>query len=56
MRRYAKIDTRGLVATGNWRDVRSARRYEHVVPREEWQKVEQLPAVAIRGKSVETTN
>jgi hypothetical protein len=29
---------------------------EHVVPREEWQKVEQLPAVAIRGKSVETTN
>lgn len=45
MRRYAKVDLQGLVATGNWRDARSAARYAHVVPREEWAKVEQLPAM-----------
>lgn len=45
MRRYAGSDLQGLVATGNWRDARSAARYAHVVPREEWAKVEQLPTM-----------
>jgi integrase len=45
MRRYAGVDVQGLVATGNWRDVRSASRYSHVTPRDEWEKVAQLPAL-----------
>jgi integrase len=53
MRRYGGLDEIGLVATGNWRDPRSARRYAHAVPREEWNKVEMLPTVS-RGKSVES--
>lgn len=43
MRRYAKTDLQGLVATGRWRDPRSAARYAHVAAREEWGKVELLP-------------
>lgn len=50
MRRYGGADVEGLVATGNWRDVRSARRYAHTVAREEWERADRLPAV---GKSVE---
>jgi integrase len=38
-------DSQGLLATGNWRDRRSAERYAHVVAREEWQRVEKLPSV-----------
>jgi len=53
MRREGGVDEIGLVATGNWRDPRSARRYAHAVAREEWQKVDLLPALATRGKSVE---
>jgi integrase len=45
MRRYGKLDTKGLVATGNWRDERSASRYAHAVTREEWDRVELLPKV-----------
>ena len=52
MRRYGKLDLQGLQATGNWRDPRSAARYAHVAAREEWSKVETLPAAA-RGKSVD---
>lgn len=52
MRRYAGTDLQGLVATGRWRDPRSAARYAHVAAREEWGKVEMLPA-AVRGKIVE---
>jgi integrase len=52
MRRYGKADLQGLVATGNWRDPRSAARYAHVAAREEWGRVESLPSVAA-GKSVE---
>lgn len=52
MRRYAGADLQGLVATGNWRDPRSAARYAHVVAREEWGRVESLPSVT-KGKSVE---
>jgi len=43
--RRAGTDIQGLVATGNWRDLRSAARYAHVVPSEEWQRVDNLPSV-----------
>jgi integrase len=52
MRRYGKALTcMALVATGNWRDPRSAASYAHVAAREEWGRVESLPSV--RGKGVE---
>jgi integrase len=44
MRRYGGADLQALVATGNWRDLRSASRYAHAVARDEWQRVDQLPA------------
>jgi integrase len=43
MRRYAGLDTKGLVATGAWKDRRSADRYEHVVVSEEAQRAALLP-------------
>jgi integrase len=49
--RRAGTDVQGLVATGNWRDVRSAARYAHVVPREEWQRVDDLPSVEKKWKA-----
>lgn len=49
MRRYAGLDTRGLVGTGRWRDEKSAARYEHVVASEESRKADLLP-VPHRGK------
>ncbi|WP_420133982.1 tyrosine-type recombinase/integrase [Rhodopseudomonas sp.] len=49
MRRYAGIDLQGLVATGRWRDPRSAARYAHVAAREEWTRVERLPRKAPRS-------
>jgi integrase len=49
--RRAGTDVQGLVATGNWRDMRSAARYAHVVPREEWQRVEELPSVETTWKA-----
>jgi integrase len=53
MRRYAGTDIKGLVATGNWRDEGSASRYSHVVPRDEWNRVEALPGMGNgRGKAV----
>jgi integrase len=42
-RMYAGGDVQGLVATGNWRDARSAQRYSHVVARQEWERVDRLP-------------
>lgn len=50
MRRYGGADLQGLVATGNWRDPRSAARYAHVTPREEWARVEQLPELKLVRK------
>jgi len=38
-------DTKALVATDNWRDERSAARYAHAVAREEWKRVDDLPAL-----------
>lgn len=44
MRRYAGMDTTGLVATGVWRDRKSAARYEHVVVSEEAERAALLPS------------
>jgi integrase len=56
MRRYGGADVQGLAATGNWRNVRSAERYSHVVSSEEWDRVDSLPSMDetgdIRGKAV----
>jgi integrase len=43
MRRYGKLDTRGLVGTGAWKDEKSAARYEHVVVTEEARRANRLP-------------
>jgi hypothetical protein len=43
--RRAGTDVQGLVATGNWRNARSAARYAHVVAWEEWKRVDDLPSV-----------
>ncbi len=48
MRRYAGADVEGLAATKNWRDPHSARRYAHVVERDEWARVEKLPDMGNR--------
>lgn len=55
MRRYAKLDTKGLVGTGAWRDEKSAARYQHVIVTEEAQRADLLPVVKSgkRGKTVE---
>ena len=53
MRRYGGVDVKGLVATQNWRDERSASRYSHVVSRDEWDRVDNLPAMGTeRGKAI----
>jgi integrase len=43
MRRYAGLDTSGLIATGAWKDASSVRRYEHATASEESEKAVQLP-------------
>jgi integrase len=43
MRRYGGLDTKGLVATGAWKDRKSADRYEHVEVSEEARKAALLP-------------
>jgi hypothetical protein len=53
MRRYGGADIKDLVATGRWRDERSAHRYTHVVAREAWDRVERLPAMPDSAKSVQ---
>lgn len=52
MRRYAKLDTKGLMATGAWKDEKSAARYQHVVVTEESQRADMLPTPKF-GKSGE---
>lgn len=56
MRRYAGLDTRGLVGTGAWKDAKSAARYEHVVASEEAKRADLLPVdkSRARGKLVDT--
>lgn len=43
--RQSGVDVKGLVATGNWRDEKTASRYAHAVARDEWSHVDQLPSV-----------
>lgn len=50
MRRYAGLDTSGLVATGTWRSRQSAAIYEHAVPTEEARKSALLPVGEKRAK------
>jgi integrase len=51
MRRYAGLDTSGLVATGAWLSHEAARVYEHVEASEEARKADLLPI----GKAVENS-
>lgn len=53
MRMYGGADLLGLVGTDNWKDARSAARYAHVVPRDEWNRVEKFPS-ATRGRDVDS--
>lgn len=55
MRRFAKLDTKGLVGTGAWKDEKSASRYAHVVVTEEAQRADMLPELkrAKRGIAVD---
>ncbi len=48
MRRYAGLDTKGLVATGAWKDRKSADRYEHVQVSEEARKAVALPTFPLK--------
>jgi hypothetical protein len=50
LRREAGLDTKGLVATGRWKDRKSADRYEHVIVSEEAKKASLLPVRKIGGK------
>jgi integrase len=43
MRRYGKLDTKGLMGTGAWKDEKSAARYQHVVVTEEMTRADLLP-------------
>lgn len=49
MRRYGKLDERGLVGTGRWKDRKSVARYTHVVTSEEAQKADLLPVPNARN-------
>jgi integrase len=53
MRRYGKLDLRGLLGTDRWKDIKSTMRYAHAVASEESQRADFLPAVGLkraRGK------
>ena len=53
MRKYAGMDTRGLVGTGAWKSEKSAARYAHVVVSEESRQADRLPisgAKVVRSK------
>ena len=50
MRYYGGAYLQGLAGTRNWKDLRSVARYSHVVPRDEWDRVDSLPSLGkIRG-------
>ena len=53
MRRYAGLDTTGLVATGAWKSRQAAAFYEHAVQTEEARRADMIPNIMSRGKSVE---
>lgn len=52
MRRYGGLDTRGLVGTTRWKDMKSAARYEHVTASEESRKADLLPTPKRKGNKV----
>lgn len=52
MRRYAGLDTRGLVGTGAWDCEQSASRYAHTIASEDARRADNLPV----AESVETTH
>jgi integrase len=57
MRRYAGLDTKGLVGTGRWKDDKSAARYQHVVVSEESRRANLLPgAIAVQKPSLAQKN
>lgn len=45
MRRYGKLDLRGLVGTDRWADIKSTARYAHVVTTEEAERASLLPEI-----------
>ena len=45
MRRYGKLDTRGLVGTGTWDSEQSAARYAHTITSEEAERAVLLPVL-----------
>jgi integrase len=49
MRRYAGLDTRGLMGTGAWKDAKSAARYAHTVTTDEARKADLLPTPRARS-------
>ncbi len=52
MRRYAGLDTTGLVETGAWRSRQAAAVYEHAIQSEEARRADALPIVwKIRGNN-----
>lgn len=50
MRRFGGADLQGLVATGRWRDERSAARYTHTAAHQEWDRVDALPSRGLSGE------
>lgn len=50
MRRYAQLDTKGLVGTGAWKDEKSAARYQHIVVSEEAKRADMLPVMKRKTK------
>jgi integrase len=50
MRRYANLDTKGLVGTGAWKDEKSAARYQHIVVSEEAKRADMLPVMNRKTK------
>lgn len=50
MRRYAHLDTKGLVGTGAWKDEKSASRYQHIVVSEEARRADMLPVLKRKTK------
>lgn len=60
MRRYGKLDQRGLVGTGRWKDIKSTMIYTHTVATEDARKSDLLPVPGeertengVHGKSTE---
>ena len=48
MRRYGKLDLRGLVGTDRWKNIKSTMRYAHAIASEEAQRAALLPAIRLK--------